>query len=347
MPTRDEGAKPANILPNPSPAGRAQLLPPVKPARSVRQTIEALEAIEIKGESARADTPKPGATFRTEFTDSRPPKTAGTGYFEAGVLVTAGAGRANWLKYAAAAVLALGFGWGASAYFVSSQSPATGGKQTAAIPQATPMELLRQDIARMNSEIIALRSRMESANTTGANTVQVAELRSLRKNIAEMASRFEAARVDQTKANAEINGRIERLRVEDNKRQAVFVERISRLEKRASDPMPVGSIPATSVPKFTPPKAAPAHSVQTPANLPDLPSKQAAGEVPQRLRMPQHGYVLREVYRGMALVEGRNGYREILPGDYLPGAGRIRSIERRSGKWVVVTSNGTIDSTPY
>jgi len=37
------------------------------------------------------------------------------------------------------------------------------------------------------------------------------------------------------------------------------------------------------------------------------------------------------------------GLREVAPGDALPGVGRIRSIERRRGQWVVVTANGLIE----
>ena len=58
---------------------------------------------------------------------------------------------------------------------------------------------------------------------------------------------------------------------------------------------------------------------------------------------PANGYVLRDVHDGVALVEGRAGMREVAPGDALPGVGRIRSIERRRGQWVVVTANGLIE----
>ncbi len=60
------------------------------------------------------------------------------------------------------------------------------------------------------------------------------------------------------------------------------------------------------------------------------------------------GYVLREVHRGIAVVENRSGdLLEVYPGMYVPGAGRVRSIRRRGGQWVVVTSRGTIDSQAY
>lgn len=68
---------------------------------------------------------------------------------------------------------------------------------------------------------------------------------------------------------------------------------------------------------------------------------------PIRARMPSDGFVLRRVVGGVALIETANGIREVMAGDYLPGAGRVRSIERRGREWVVVTSAGIIDSQGY
>ena len=54
--------------------------------------------------------------------------------------------------------------------------------------------------------------------------------------------------------------------------------------------------------------------------------------------------MLRDVYGGVALLEGRAGLREVAPGEFLPGVGEIRSIERRGRGWVVVTSRGIIQA---
>ena len=53
--------------------------------------------------------------------------------------------------------------------------------------------------------------------------------------------------------------------------------------------------------------------------------------------------MVRDVYRGIALVEGPQGAVEVMPGDTLPGAGTVRAIERRGDGWVVVTSRGYVD----
>jgi hypothetical protein len=58
------------------------------------------------------------------------------------------------------------------------------------------------------------------------------------------------------------------------------------------------------------------------------------------------GWSLRKVYGSdAALVEGRYGVVEIIPGDLVPGLGRIQEIKRQDGRWVVVTSRGLVVSS--
>ena len=54
------------------------------------------------------------------------------------------------------------------------------------------------------------------------------------------------------------------------------------------------------------------------------------------------GWVLRDVRRGTAFLEGRSGVMEVEQGDMVPGLGRIDAIRKQDGRWVVVTSRGTI-----
>jgi hypothetical protein len=58
------------------------------------------------------------------------------------------------------------------------------------------------------------------------------------------------------------------------------------------------------------------------------------------------GWSLRRAYGSdAALVEGRYGVIEIVPGDLVPGLGRIQEIKRQDGHWVVVTSRGLVVSS--
>jgi hypothetical protein len=55
------------------------------------------------------------------------------------------------------------------------------------------------------------------------------------------------------------------------------------------------------------------------------------------------GWVLRDIFNGGALIQSpRNGVLEVIPGDNVPGLGRIDAIRRQDGHWVVVTSRGLI-----
>lgn len=54
------------------------------------------------------------------------------------------------------------------------------------------------------------------------------------------------------------------------------------------------------------------------------------------------GWTLKEVYNGVALIKGRAGLVEVWPGDNLPKIGRVLSIRKQDGRWVVVTTRGVI-----
>src|SRR5262249_48676616 len=54
------------------------------------------------------------------------------------------------------------------------------------------------------------------------------------------------------------------------------------------------------------------------------------------------GWVVRDVRRGTALIEGRMGLIEVDQGDVVPGLGRVDAIRKQDGRWVVVTSKGLI-----
>jgi hypothetical protein len=55
-------------------------------------------------------------------------------------------------------------------------------------------------------------------------------------------------------------------------------------------------------------------------------------------------WVVRDVYNGVALVESPRGSIEVVPGDIIPGAGTVKSIERRGAGWVVIQNRGLVDS---
>lgn len=67
------------------------------------------------------------------------------------------------------------------------------------------------------------------------------------------------------------------------------------------------------------------------------------GTPPTTLKPPAvPGFVLRRVFDGFALIEGRDGMIEVEPGMIAPGLGRVEAIKREDGRWVVVTARGIV-----
>lgn len=112
------------------------------------------------------------------------------------------------------------------------------------------------------------------------------------------------------KAHADATAKVAKL--------ADTIDRSTTAARTAGDPVVTGSIP-TAVPA-----------------VPPLPPRAQPAIV--------DGWVLRSVQNGTALIQGRIGLVEVEPGDNLPGLGRIETIRRQDGRWVVVTSRGLIVS---
>jgi hypothetical protein len=119
--------------------------------------------------------------------------------------------------------------------------------------------------------------------------------------------------------------RFERAQVEPAAKLAKLAEAIDRIEHRASTSAITSSRDTTgSIATVAPPPQPQAEPIK------------AAG--PPVLE----GWVVRSVYNGAALIQGRFGAVEVERGDTLPGLGRIENIRRQDGRWVVVTSKGVI-----
>jgi len=89
-----------------------------------------------------------------------------------------------------------------------------------------------------------------------------------------------------------------------------------------------------------PPAPEPTGSI-TPAPAPAQPAAPAEAK-PAKLPVLED-WIVRRVYDGAALVEGRrHGIMDIAPGESLPGLGRVQEIRREDGHWVVVTPKGLI-----
>ncbi len=150
---------------------------------------------------------------------------------------------------------------------------------------------------------------------------------SLRSEITAIKSSVELSNRNASAQFAKFTERLERI----DRAQAApaaqlksAMDAIDRLEKRAqAQGHTTGSVP-------------PQQAAATPAATP------AAEAARQRVI---DGWTVRHVSRGVAVIQGRRmGAFEVEAGDVVPGVGRIESIRRQDGRWVVLTSNGLITS---
>ncbi|TNC08919.1 hypothetical protein FF100_28095 [Methylobacterium terricola] len=196
---------------------------------------------------------------------------------------------------------------------------------------ATDLSLLRD--RAVQAQDAADKGRAE----TGARLGQVAErLERLHRQDADLAAKV-AAVAERLAAMAE------RQEQADRDQAARLTALTDKLDKRQA-PGPVAAAPVAAVPVAAAPVAShkPVAAAE-PALTGSLPDKPAEKAKPATIE----GWVLRDVYDGVAMIENRNRrLLEIGPGDTLPGAGRVEAIERRGRTWVVVTSKGLITAMP-
>ena len=247
-----------------------------------------------------------------------------------------GAGRPGIVLIGAIAAALLGIG-AAGGYYVWS-------RDTGPDSAAETLGRLQQDIGSLRTGVAGLKA------TADANR-QDETIRALKKSVDALKAELDQTRASNTATLAQISAKIERpdrdtspklsdiaarldkLDRDPGPKLGEIASRLDRIEKQVSSPATTGSIAAT-----------PHAAAQTPAPAPSVSAQAAERSKPAALG----SYVLRDVYDGIALVEGRNGgIREVTPGQLLPGAGEVRSIERRGRAWIVVTSRGVIDDSTW
>jgi hypothetical protein len=149
-------------------------------------------------------------------------------------------------------------------------------------------------------------------------TTEADDTQSLKATVAQLRADVSALRVTIETANKAASGQL-----------AKITERFDRMEReRRAD---TGASKETTGSLLSGPAAAPAAA------------SSAAGPAAAPPTVP--GWAVRDVYRGVALIQGpRFGLIEVEAGDVIPGIGRVESIRKQDGHWVVTTSRGNIAS---
>jgi len=240
-------------------------------------------------------------------------------------------------SYAAAIAALIGIAWALSGHGLSTGAPAEHVAK-APVPVVSPEAAERAEMRRMNlamaEEIRGLKSNMEQLRTTLAQNQTVEEVRALKKGLEGLKGGVETAKSETNASVAQLSQKLDHLQHEAKLQQVL--DRLDRIEK-ASAPLATGSI-----------QAKPADVATVPGNPVSLPAVKVQAETPEvKKPMLIPNWVVRDVYDGIAVVEGPHGVIEVVPGETLPGAGTVKSIERRGRGWIVVTSRGFVESGRY
>lgn len=171
----------------------------------------------------------------------------------------------------------------------------------------------------------------QPVSSDNARTIEVNALRGVITQLsAEVASLKASVDNNAKSANAQIAkaaDRIEKAQAEPASRVQKLSELLEKIDRRtaataASSSDVTGSIGSTA-----------------PVAVASAPKQQDRPAVVT-------GWVIRDVFDGRAMLENdRLGFYEVVPGADLPGVGRVQTIRRQDGRWVVVTPKGLIVSS--
>ena len=327
-PMPNQGPDPATV----DPAASAALALAVTSAERKVTRPEGKPA-EAKPEAALAPEPRtavPAATARKP--GQRDPAPAQKR--------TPGGARGRLAVAAAAIILALGAGFAGGQILLDT---AEQGRILARAAEALRSE--QDEVVRLTGDVRSLKATVEALKESVDRPArQETGLTSQLLERIERAEHAPEAALAQIARHSEQLDRIEaalqqavREAKEPAQRLAGLVERLDRLERPVTAvaklaPAQVNALQATSAPAAVPPPPEP------PAQTGSLPKESPPKDA------PVDGWVLREVYDGIALIESKNRRLiEVSPGEAIPGVGRVEALERRGKRWVVVTARGVIE----
>jgi hypothetical protein len=258
----------------------------------------------------------------------------------------------DYSAHAAMIVGLLGFAWTLSGH--ANKAPDAPVKVAALAPAGPVVDeaaLLRADTKKMTADIAALRQsleamrgalRQDSARQDKTNE----EIRALAASVDGVKTGLSATKTETSTTLAQLSTKIDHLQHADpSAKLQQVVDRLDKIEHQAPDTLSTASIaPATpkSVAVALPPvRPATIKPVPEAAAETKKPTVVAEAEPPKK-PVTITDWVVRDVYDGVAIVEGRRGPMQVVPGTAIPGAGVVKSIERHGAGWTVTTSKGQI-----
>jgi hypothetical protein len=229
----------------------------------------------------------------------------------------------------ALAACLFGFAWAASSYFSGDQWPVySAASESAAQQERKERAELARAVKKITGDMRGLEAGMDALR---AGQAQAAKTRA---DLERLTARIDADKSETRAAIAAAAAEAERARREQEAALPQMTGRLDRLERKfaAQEAMPAAAAATPEVKEKTAPASA------DPARLE---SENSAGARKPHLIT---NWVVRDVYGGVALLESTRGTIEVALGEVVPGAGRVKAIERRGSGWIVITSRGLVDS---
>jgi hypothetical protein len=227
------------------------------------------------------------------------------------------------------------------------------------------IRVLSASLADVKGKLAALRTSadgmsasLEAARADIDHNRQTDDIKALKRSVDGLKQGLDQAKADWTAAAAQasqkpdrtdrdpatklsqIADRLDRQDHEQAAKLAQLGDRLDKLERRPLVSPDITRSIAKPAKPATPRSSTPPAPAAAAAQL--LPKPQAV--VPPLVPVLPGMQVL-AVESGSAYIESRDGgVFELTQGDWIPGIGKIESIERRGGEWVVVTNRGVIGS---
>jgi hypothetical protein len=190
-------------------------------------------------------------------------------------------------------------------------------------------QAVEASMSRIDADILALKAGLEHATKTGLS--QFNKTSDRLDKIEKAQDKIEKAQAEPSSKLAKLSEAMDRLRVSSATAPAAAA---------AATPSATRDVATRDVTGSVTPSPANAAVASSAASTPPAPAATPKTEV---ARLPTvDGWVLRDVNRGGALIESRQGLYEVYAGDPVPGLGKVDAIRKQDGRWVVVTTKGLV-----
>lgn len=213
------------------------------------------------------------------------------------------------------------------------------------VAAATPAASAAQETLetrRLHDEIRGLKKELDTLRSSMAQNQTPDELRVLKKSIDGVRNNLENAKSEMNSSIAKLSGKLDGAQHDPAKLREIS-DRLEHVEQHVAS----GTVPSSNgqTQQEVAVKSQPAPLPPAKPQTVDKPQTVAAKQTAAAPDRPQtvSNWVVRDVYDGIALVEGPHGAIEVIEGETIPGMGTVKSIERRGSGWVVMTSRGQLE----